>query len=258
MLKKTAIRLLGASALLIFAIGVLIGPVSQPQEYHDFSDQRSFFGIPNTWDVLSNIPFAIVGMWGVFLLLFSGKIQLMDRREKYPWIGVSIGLILTAIGSAYYHLAPNNSRLAWDRLAMTIFFTSFLSALMMDRIDAKMGLWLFPVLLAMGCYSVLHWSLDNDLRFYFGLQLFTASAAIVLFFTPSHYTRNRDLAIVILLLVLTYLLDRYDQQIAILTRDLISGHTLKHLVGALAGFWLIRMIWKRKIIHNAKGDINET
>ena len=47
-------------------VGVsLLDPISQDQAYHNFVDLRSWLGIPNTLDVLSNLPFAIVGILGL-------------------------------------------------------------------------------------------------------------------------------------------------------------------------------------------------
>jgi hypothetical protein len=60
------------------------------------------------------------------------------------------GLILTAAGSAYYHLAPDNARLVWDRLPMTMVFMSLVAAIVMERIDLRAGLVLLPILLLVG------------------------------------------------------------------------------------------------------------
>lgn len=258
--QKTMILLVGFT-LLLFLIGLIIPPIPQPQSYHDFADQRSFLGIANAWNVLSNIPFALVGCWGLILLLSPNKVKFVSIRERWPWIGVAIGLIITALGSGYYHLAPDNYRLVWDRLAMSIVFMSFSAALITERIDIWFGLWLWPLLIAFGFYSVCHWYGSEqrsvgDLRLYFGVQLFSFIVGLLMLFTVSPYDRVWDIAVVILLFVLAHLLELYDRQIATFLPDQMSGHTLKHFFGALAGFWLIQMIWKRKIVRNEKGKIN--
>ena len=38
--------------------------IPQPAEYHDFADQRGLAGIPHFWNVVSNLPFAIIGLVG--------------------------------------------------------------------------------------------------------------------------------------------------------------------------------------------------
>src|SRR5215472_857464 len=103
--------------MLTIASGVLLllhGPLAQPTHYNDFADQSVLFGILHAGDVLSNIAFAIVAAWG--------WICLWPQREhpalRQGWPGYAlfvVALLLTAAGSAYYHLAPDNQRLVWDR-----------------------------------------------------------------------------------------------------------------------------------------------
>lgn len=260
--KKTSLLILAVLFMLIFVIGLAIGPIPQPQAYHSFADQRSFFGIPNAWNVLSNIPFALVGIWGILLLLSPGKVQFVDDRERWPWVGFSIGLILTAFGSAYYHLAPDNSRLVWDRLPMSILFISFLAALITERINVRLGLWLLPIMLIIGFYSVLHWYASEqrglgDLRIYLGIQVITVLMALLMFIAPSPYDRRWDLSVVILFFGLAHLFETYDHQVFAFTGNKTSGHTLKHFAAAFAGLWLIRMIWKRKPFTKQKEGIHE-
>jgi hypothetical protein len=252
--KKTSITLLVIVAMLMVVIGLLLKPIPQPQAYHNFADQRSWLGMANAWNVLSNIPFALAGIWGLFLLFSPGKVQFIDKRERWLWIGVSIGLILTAVGSGYYHLAPDNSRLVWDRLPMMIVFMSYVAALFSERINILLGLWLWPVMLGIGFYSVLLWQASElrgigDLRFYLGVQVFTILVTSVMLLAPSPYNRTWDLAVVALFYGLAILFERFDHQIYMFNGGIISGHALKHLAGAMAGVWLIRMIKKRKIIY---------
>lgn len=251
--KKTSIALLASTAILLIVVGLLLKPIPQPQDYHDFADQRHWLGIPNAWNVLSNIPFALAGIWGLFLLFSPGKVQFVDNRERWFWVGISIGLALTAVGSSYYHLDPDNSRLVWDRLPMTVVFMSLVAALIGERINLRLGLWLWPVLLSIGFCSVLLWQTselrgDGDLRLYIGVQEFTILVIVVMLLSPSPYNRNWDLAVAIVFYGLARLFEMYDHQIYVLTKGIISGHTLKHFAAAMAGIWLIRMIGKRKIV----------
>lgn len=248
---KTGIAILILVTVLLALIGLLLKPIPQPLEYHNFVDQRSWLGIPNAGDVLSNIPFALAGLWGLYLLSASGKITFLDPRERWPWLGVSIGLFLTAFGSAYYHLAPDNARLVWDRLPMTIVFMSFVAALIAERINIRLGLWLWPLLLAVGIYSVFQWRAseirgEGDLRLYAAVQIYAVLVALVMLLAPARYTRTWDLAIVAGWYALAKLLETFDRQIFALDGDLVSGHTLKHLAAAMAGVWLVRMVWKRE------------
>src|ERR1700753_3465149 len=111
--------------------------------YHSFADRSSFLGIPNFGDVVSNLPFAVVGVWGLFFLFHSRlnpkQGRFIDQREIWPYSFVFAGLLLTAFGSSYYHLSPNNARLVWDRLPMTITFMSLVAAVIVERIDLRLG-----------------------------------------------------------------------------------------------------------------------
>lgn len=239
------------ATLLTVLVFYILKPIPQLQSYHHFADQRNFLGIPNAWNVLSNIAIALPGLWGLVLLFSPEKVLFNDHRERWLWIGVSIGLILTAVGSSYYHLAPDNSRLLWDRLPMSCVFMSLAAALIGERVNINLGLWLWPVLLGIGFYSVFLWYASeaqgkSDLSFYIGIQVFTILVAMVMLLSPSPYDRNGDLAVVIACYGLAMLCDLFDHQIHRLTGGVVSGHTLKHLAVGLAGAWLIRMIWLRK------------
>jgi hypothetical protein len=248
--KKIGVLLL--LALIMLVTGLFIPPIAQPLTYHDFADSSPWLGINNAWNVLSNISFALVGIWGLFLLLSPGKSMFVDGRERWIWIGLSLGLILVAVGSGYYHLAPDNTRLVWDRLPMTLVFMSFVASLIFDRIDSRLGFCVWPLLLILGIYSVLAWYASElrgagDLRLYAALQGYTAITALVMWLMPSHYTPSWDIALVVLFYCLAKGFEVLDSQIYQLSGHMVSGHTLKHLAGAIAGAWLIRMMWKRRI-----------
>jgi hypothetical protein len=165
----------------IMIVVVLFSPrTPQPLSYHHFADQRSWLGIANFGDVASNLPFAIFGIWGLWFLLRLTPQESADRfadgREGWFYLPVFFGLLLTALGSSYYHLAPDNERLVWDRLPMTIVFMSLAAAVIAERTSVRVGLWLWPVLLAIGILSVLQWHWSEirgagDLRFYAAVQV---------------------------------------------------------------------------------------
>jgi hypothetical protein len=124
---------------------------------------------------------------------------------------------------------------------------SYVSALFSERYGVKYGLLIWPVLIAYGLYSVFMWNRHDDLRLYIGVQVFAILATLTMLLTPSPYSRSRDLVVVIAFYGLAKLCEIYDHEIYLSTGN-ISGHTLKHLTAAFASFWLIRMLWKRKII----------
>lgn len=228
--------------------------IPQPQSYHLFADRRGFLGIPNFGDVLSNLPFALIGIWGLaFLLKASSRRRsdtFVDERERWPYLFVFVGLLLTAFGSSYYHLAPDNARLLWDRLPMTITFMAMVSAVIAERINVRLGIWLLPILLSIGLTSVLQWEWSEargsgDLRFYAAVQAYSALVVLLAFLFPQRYTRTGDFGLVVGFYALAKALETFDKPIFAILR-IVSGHTLKHLAAAAAGYCILRMLQKRQ------------
>ncbi len=257
--RRVGLRVLFVITIVIFVVDLLLPRIPQPQSYHMFADQRSFLGIPNFGDVVSNVPFAIFGLWGLIFLLRSSSEQLsehfLDKRERWFYLIIFTGLVLTAFGSSYYHLEPSNARLVWDRLPMTIVFMSLVAALIAERIDLRVGLWLLPVLLLIGVSSVFQWYISElrgvgDLRFYATVQTYSVLFLFMALLFPPRYTFGSDLAIVAGFYVLAKVLETLDKPIFRLGQ-IVSGHTLKHLAAALAGYWILRMIKRRRPIASA-------
>lgn len=251
--RKTGIVLLSClTVLIVFAI-ILAPRIPQPLSYHNFADHRSWLGIPNFGDVISNAPFAFVGIWGlIFLFSDHSKQSFADSRERGPYLLVFLGLLLTAFGSGYYHLAPDNARLVWDRLPMTIVFMALVAALIAERISIRLSLILLPVLLLIGIGSVLQWYGSElhghgDLRIYAAVQIYAGLVLLLMLVFPAKYTRNSDYAVIAGFYALAKILELTDQKI-FQTLHVVSGHTLKHLAAAMAGYWILRMLQKRWIL----------
>lgn len=251
---KAAIWLLVSIAALVAAVAMLLPPIPQPQWYHMFADQRGFWGIPNFNNVASNLPFAAVGIWGLVFLLRAGSTQngrhFLDAREPWPYFVVFAGLILTAAGSAYYHLQPDNRTLVWDRLPIVIVLMALLAAIVAERMSLRAGLLLLPLFLLIGVGSVWQWYASEvrgagDMRFYAAVQLYSVLFLLIALLLPSRYTRRWDLAIVAGFYVLAKILESLDRPIFELGH-VVSGHTLKHLAAACAGYWILRMLQKRR------------
>jgi hypothetical protein len=239
------------TAIVILA-AALAPRVPQPQSYHQFADQRGWLGIPNFGDVASNLPFAAVGIWGLwFVGSERGGRQFLDKRERWPYALGFFGLFLTAFGSSSYHLAPDNARLVWDRLPMTLVFMALVAAIIVERINLNAGLWLLPVLSAIGAASVWQWYAselrdEGDLRMYAAVQVYALVILLVALLLPPRYTRGTDLLWVVGFYALAKILETWDRQVFALTWRSVSGHTLKHLAAAMAGYWVLRMLMKRK------------
>lgn len=247
-------RTTGTTLLLLTIVGVciiaiLLPPIPQPLSYHNFADQRAWLGIPNFGDVSSNAPFALVGLWGLVVLFRRGAAKFNDRRERWPYLGMSIGLILTAFGSAYYHLAPDNARLVWDRIPIMIVFIAVVTAVIVERVGIAVGLALFPFLEILGTASVLTWRSGElhghgDLRFYAAVQVSAILILLIALLLPASYTRGSDFTMVVGFYILAKIFETFDRQIFSFLH-IVSGHTLKHLAAAAAGYWIVRMLQRR-------------
>ena len=250
--KPSAPLLLIFVALAIGVIALLFPPIPQPVSYHNFADHRPLLGIPNFGDVASNLPFAIVGVWGlVFLFGPRGK-DFADSRERWLYVVMFASLILTAFGSAYYHLAPDNARLVWDRIPIMMVFMALLAAVIAERVNVTAGVALFPVLEIVGVASVLAWRAGElcghgDLRFYAGVQVYAVVILLLTLLLPPKYTRGSDFAVVVGFYVLAKILEESDRRV-FSVGQIVSGHTLKHLAAAAAGYWILRMLERRRLV----------
>ncbi len=133
---------------------LLADPVAQDPAYHLFADRRSLFGIPNFLDVVSNLPFALVGAAGLYFVSRGTS----DASNSTAWRVFFIGVFLTAFGSGYYHLAPDNDTLVWDRLPMTIAFMGFVAIIIGEYLSERLAKTLLLPLLVAGAASVFYWA----------------------------------------------------------------------------------------------------
>jgi hypothetical protein len=251
-------RQAGIWLFLSLAVGVAVAVffvprVDLPPSYHHFADQRGFLSIPNFGDVASNVAFFVAGVLGLlFLTRKSSAGKFVQARERWAYFLVFLGLVLTAFGSAYYHLAPDNARLVWDRLPMTIVFMPLVAAMIAERANLKLGLWLLPVLTAIGIGSVIQWHFTvqqgaGDVRFYAAVQVYAMLALVAALLLPSRYTGTADLVWVIVFYAIAKVAELADGQIFSLGH-IVSGHTIKHLSAAASGYCILRMVQKRKPI----------
>jgi hypothetical protein len=240
-----------AFTLLTAAAAFLLPPVPQPLDYHDFADQRGAFGIANFLDVVSNAAFLLAGLAGL-VVVFSGRARFEFPGERWPYAVFFLGILLTAAGSAWYHLSPDNESLFWDRLPMTIAFMGLVSSQVVDRISVRAGLALLGPMLLVGMGSVAYWiateraGAGNVLPY----ALLQGYAVVVLLIMailhPSRYTRANDLYFIFGWYVLAKLLEHYDR-LVLATSHVVSGHSLKHVAAAMAGLVACRMLLRRTL-----------
>jgi len=69
------------------------GPTPQPPAYHDFADQRPLLGLPHALNVISNMPFLIVGALGSAFLASAASqkhgVFVHDVERRPYWISSS-------------------------------------------------------------------------------------------------------------------------------------------------------------------------
>lgn len=239
--------LLGVLAAAI-VIAWWVPPVAQDPAYHRFADERRFLGVPNGLNVLSNLAFLIAGGVGMKMILGgTSRAAFVDDRERWPWAVFFAGLGLTAFGSAWYHLDPGNLRLVWDRLPMTVAFMGLFAAMLGERMGPRVGLALLGPLLVAGVGSVLWWYAGEqqgrgDLRAYGLVQFFPMLAIPLLaWLFPARYTHVGYWAFAVLIYAASKGLELADAHVLALG-GLVSGHALKHLAAAAAGFVFCRML----------------
>lgn len=223
--------------------------IPQAAHFHDFADQRRWWGVPNVLNVISNVAFVLGGMAGI-AFLWRRTDSLFPQA---PWLVFFVGAVLTGIGSAYYHYAPDNARLVWDRLPMTLVFMSLLAAIIAERISTKGGLLLLCPLLLLGVGSVLYWHFteqmgQGDLRLYGFVQFYPILLIpAILWLFPARFTHSHYLVGMIGLYVLAKISERFDGELLALGH-LISGHTVKHLIASLPIWFVLQMLRTRKVV----------
>jgi hypothetical protein len=247
-------------ALSTLATGVMLAipPFEQPLWYHQFADDRCFLGVPNTLNVLSNIPFVIVGVVGLWFLFRNPLARepgrsFVDPLERWPYAFFFLFIALTGFGSAYYHSQPDNDRLLWDRLPLAIAFMAFFAIMISERISRPAGTILFWPLVLLGAGSVVYWHQSEvhqagDLRIYLLVQFYPLLAIpLMLWLFPPKYTRTADLIGALAWYIGAKVLEILDRFVYA-QGGLVSGHTLKHLLAAVTPFLIYHMIKHRQPI----------
>lgn len=213
-------------------------PATDAVKYFQFSDSRSFFGIPNAMDVLSNLAFLLFGLVGLKKVFQSRSMY--SRFFFYCGIILCASVILTCFGSMYFHWNPNPNTLPWDRLPMTVAFSTITAMVVADRVDEKIGKWALFLLIPLGLIAVIGFkqgwlTLKPYIVIQFGSIVFIALLTLIF---EGKVLPNSLLWPGIGLYAFAKLFESSDGEIFSAT-GVVSGHTLKHLFAAFAVYRLL-------------------
>jgi hypothetical protein len=250
----------GLTALAAAGVFLFAPPIPQDPAYHLLADGRGWLGIPRFGDVLSNLPFTLIGIAGLGALWRGWfGVPPMGDGDPLPFVYFFVGVALAGPGSAWYHLSPSNATLFWDRLPMTIAFMALVAAVLSDRVSqgwvACRGL---NLLVVAGAASVVWWDYGEirgagDLRAYALVQFWPlVLIPLVLYLFPGgRYLRARYLVAALVFYALAKLFEHYDHGVFALTGGAVSGHSIKHLLAAGAPAAILAMM--RKWPRDAQG-----
>ncbi|CCQ91429.1 conserved membrane hypothetical protein [Nitrospina gracilis 3/211] len=234
-------------------------PVPQDPDYHNFADTYSLLGIPNFGDVTSNLVFVAVGLMGLAVLTrVSGRQEVFYLpQEKWMFVLTFGGTIFIGFGSMYYHWSPDDANLLWDRLPMTVVFVSVFALVLADRLGPQVGVAALGPLVFVGLTSVLYWDHterlgQGDLRPYVLVQFLPMILIPLLFFLfPPRYSGSVAFVSVLAWYVVAKVFEHFDAWIYSGTAEIVSGHTLKHIISGAALFFLVPYLQNRKRLKEA-------
>jgi Ceramidase len=231
---------------------VFIPVIPQDPSYHNFADDRIFWSIPNTFNVVSNIPLFIVGLFG---LIFCTRHR--ARAGAWSWRIFFGAVTFISAGSAYYHWAPNNWTLFWDRLPMVIGFMALFVSLVSEFIHPRVEVILLIPMCMLGIASVLYWHFTDDLRFYAWVQFFPLLyIPIVFLLYRQRSTYQSYLFAALGLYVLAKVAEFFDKSFFSMTHQYLSGHSLKHLLSTLAVYILYLRLRRSSSILNEESKLS--
>ena len=224
-----------------------MSPIKQDIAYHAFADTRTIVGLPNFFNVVSNLPFLIIGVAGVRRILVV-PIKPAHTIAITAYLLFFVGLALTGLGSAYYHFQPNNTNLVWDRLPMTLSFMAFFCLVVAECISDEIAKRLLLPLLALGVTSVIYWHISElrgqgDLRPYILVQFLpVALLPAILWLFDGADKKCRYVWAVLGAYALAKVAESLDLPI-FNALHLLSGHSLKHLLAGLGTYFVyLRLI----------------
>ena len=242
------VGLLVAVALAAGVVAVLLPPIRQDLAYHDFADRRAILGIPYGLNVLSNVGFVLAGLWAMARV---GRAAL-PTWERAAGFVFAFGLLLTGLGSAWYHAAPSNTTLVWDRLPLSALFPTVFAVVIGDRVSVAAGRALLVPLALGAVASVMWWHLTDDLRPYAVAQFLPMLLIPLMLALLPGRRPGAPLVAGVAVYAVGKLAEVTDRGILGLG-GVLSGHTLKHVLAAAAAALIMRWLAPAPMVTGGKG-----
>lgn len=237
--------------LALFSLAWFAPALQQDPNYHQFADQRNWANVPYAMDVLTNLAFAIAGGIGFMVLRTHQAAYLAQCHTSNAKVNIQMaavffaGLLLTTLASGWYHLNPNHQGLTIDRLGMAIAFAGLISLAVAQHISARAAYACLAVLLLCAPASVVLWFYTGNVLPWavvqFGGMLVVIALAWV---APLNDALRVRWGWVIFIYMLAKVLEFSDVAIYQFSDQIISGHSLKHIVAAAAAWPVITAIVK--------------
>ncbi len=229
------------SYVAVTVVFITLDEIPQDPVYHLFANDRTIWGIANFFNVVSNAAFLVPGVAGLLLCL-----RRPPASARWSWTTVFVGVCAVVAGSSYYHLAPDDGRLFWDRLPMTVGFTALFVALIDQYVAERAERLVLIPALVVGVASLLTWRWSGDLRAYFWVQAISLGTLIAI---VSIYRDGRRERSYLIAAALAYgaavISEQADARLYEVLKHALGGHAIKHVLAAVGVYQLFRMLRDR-------------
>ena len=247
-------------AVVLMACLALAGPaLPQSASFHDFADQRAWGPMPHAMDVLSNLPFVVWGVAGLWALARAVRLRAIGSAPAGLAALFFVGLVATAGVSAYYHWQPDNAGLVWDRSGMLLAFAGLLGLAAVQGVSRRAGITLAAAVLTLGPVTIQVWAVSGNLLPWGMLQIGGMALILALaWLQPALPASGLQIrwTLVIAMYALAKMLELADHPVFDLTGQLVSGHSLKHGVASLAAWPVVLAILQAVRTSRAPGTIS--
>jgi hypothetical protein len=237
---------LAAVSLAAIVATLFVPAIPQDPAYHAFVDMRELVGVPNFWNVFSNVGYLVVGVYGLM------NVRRLSSPEMRPaYITFCVGVFFVGFGSSWYHYTPSTESLVWDRLPMAVGFMALFSLVLADRVSGLLAQRLLWPLVAAGVASVFYWAWTEqrgagDLRPYALVQFLPiVLMPLLLLMFPGSGRSTVWLWYTFAGYAVAKVAEQLDGPIYAALG--LSGHSIKHFVSSVAVLFAVFALLEMKL-----------